>query len=147
MYVPPQALSARCDSCAEGNCYLDITRAAKAVNIINLNNLNKVLRRKGKRSDCAILWKSRNIFAVVELKGGQAGIPTEKVVEQLQESLDTIDSIVKDQHVIDYFPILLYRSKDPTTAFRGKRVRFRGQEKRIILGICGSRLNYMLRHQ
>ena len=145
MYVPPQALSSTRDSCEEGDCHLDLAGVANTVNVICLDSLKKVLKRPGRISDCAILWKNRDIFAIVELKGGQANVNADLVVKQIQQGLDTMDSLMSDQHIADFFPIILYRSKDPTTSLRGRQVRFRGIDRKIILGQCGNRLNKMLR--
>ena len=145
MYVPPQALSSVCDSCAENNCCLDLTGERTNIRVVNLDDLNSALHGSGSISDCAILWHEREVFAIVELKGGQSSITADRVVEQIQGSLNMIDSLTEDQHVADYFPILLYRGKDPTTSLRGKLVQFRGQPRRIILGSCGVRLELMLR--
>ena len=140
MYVPPQALSSECDSCAEGGCHVDLTGLRNQVSIINLDSLKSALRRSGRISDCAILWNDHQIFAVVELKGGRAGITVDRVVEQLQESLKAIDSITLDQDVHDFYPLLMYRGPDPTRSLRGKRVAFRGIERGIIPRTCGSLL-------
>lgn len=141
MYVPPEALSAVCQQCSEGGCSLDLGGLAKSVDLIDLNQLKAKLRVSGSISDCAILWKNKQIFSIVELKGGQAKFPVAKVVEQIQLSLNLMDSIAADQHIHDFYPILMYRGPDPTRALNGKLVTFRGTPRRIIPRKCGEKLN------
>ena len=140
MYVPPQALNCRCDSCSEGDCSIDLTGMARNVDILNLDCLKNVTRRKGRISDCAILWRERGIFAIVELKGGR-DLVIDRLVEQIQEGVNSIDSLAQDQHLEDFYPILMYKGRDPTTALRGKLVEIRGIKRKVIPLECGARLS------
>ena len=126
---------------------MDLTGLTKQVHVLEFNKVKRVLKRPGRISDCAVLWKDKDIFAVIELKGGHTDVTIDKAVEQIQEGLDTIDAITKDQHVADYFPLLLYRGKDPTSALRGKNVEFRGIPRKVIPRECGSRLSATINRQ
>ena len=117
MYVPPQALDCTCASCSEGNCSIDLAGTINYVHVLNLDCLKSVTHRKGRISDCAILWRERGIFAIVELKGGRQDAVIDRLVKQIQSGLDIIDSLAPDQHLEDFYPILMYRGEDPTTAF------------------------------
>ena len=139
MDVPPQALNCRCDSCSEGGCSIDLTGTARNVHVLNLDCLKNVTRRVGRTADCAILWKERGVFAIVELKGGQNTV-IDRLVEQIQEGVNSIDSLTQDQRLEDFYPVLMYKGKDPTAALRDKRVKIRGIERRVIPLECGSRL-------
>lgn len=141
MFVPSQALRAVCASCCENNCHLELAGLSRSVNVLDLNRLKQTLRIKGRISDCAVLWNEKQIFAIVELKGGQAAITIDRVVAQIQGGLDALDGITWDQHVHDFYPILMYHGKDPTPALRGQLVVFRGTKRRIIPKECGSRLS------
>ena len=140
MYVPPQALNCIRDSCSEGRCSIDLTGAAQYVHVLSLDCLRQATRRGGRIADCAILWKERGVFAVVELKGGQNTV-IDRLVEQIQEGVNSIDSLTQDQQLEDFYPILMYRGRDPTTALRGKRVEIRGIKRRVILLECGALLS------
>lgn len=140
MYVPPQALKCTCDSCSEGNCRIDLKGKAKDVHVVNLDCLKKATKAKGQIADCAILGKERGMFAIVELKGGQ-NIVIDKLVEQIQAGVDIIDSLSQDQPLEDFYPILMYKGKDPITALRGKLIRVRGIQRKVITSKCGSRLS------
>ena len=51
-----------------------------------------------------------------------------------------MDDLASDQHVTDFYPILMYRGHYPTKALQGKLIEFRGQKRRLIPMACGSRL-------
>ena len=140
MYVPPQALGCVCDSCSEGNCSIDLTGRARNVRVLNLDCVRAATRSTGRIADCAILWNDREIFAVVELKGGQSGVNVNLVVRQIQAGVSMMERLAEDQHVADFYPILMYRGRDPTKALGSSLIEFRGQRRRIILMECGSRL-------
>ena len=140
MYVPPQALRCIRDSCSEGNCSIDLTGRKKALHVLNLDCLSKVMRHKGRISDCAILWKEKELFAVVELKGGQSAIDAKRVVEQIQAGVRMVDDLAHDQHVADFYPILMYGGPDPTRTLRDRLIEFRGQKRHVIPMECGSLL-------
>ena len=140
MYVPPQALSCICSACSEGNCYIDLRGRSKITHVLNLTCLKGRMRRAGNIADCAILWKGRSIFSVIELKGGLSHVGASLVAKQIQAGVDLIAELICDQHVTDFFPILLYRGRDPTTSMRRKLIVFRGQKRRIIIRPCGTRL-------
>ena len=140
MYVPPQALNCTCDSCSEGGCSIDLTGTSNYVHVLNLDCLKNVTRREGRTSDCAILWRERGVFAIVELKGGQNTV-IDRLVEQIQEGVNSMDSLAQDQHLEDFYPILMYNGRDPTTALRDKIVEIRGIRRRVIPLECGSRLS------
>lgn len=141
MYVPPQALGCICEACCEGACHIDLTGRARVVHVLDLNCVKNAARRKGRISDCAILWKEKEIFAIVELKGGQSATNVNLVVLQIQAGVRMLDNLAKDQHVTDFYPILMYRGRDPTRSLRSRLVEFRGQKRRIIPMECGSRLS------
>ena len=111
---------------------------SKITHVLDLTCLKQRLRRPGNISDCAILWKSRNIFSIVELKGGFSHVGASLVAKQIQAGVDLIAELIWDQHVIDFFPILLYRGRDPTTSLRRELIVFRGQRQRIIIRACGT---------
>ena len=113
--------------------------ATNYVHILNLDCLKKATKREGRISDCAILWKERGVFAVVELKGGQNAV-IDRLVEQIQKGVNSIDSLAQDQHLEDFYPVLMYEGKDPTAALRDKRVKIRGIQRRVIPLKCGSQL-------
>ena len=92
-------------------------------------------------ADCAILWKQKQIFAIVELKGGQTKAKVKEVVGQIQGGLDAISHFAWDQDIHDFFPILMYRGPDPTFAFEGSGVEFHGQRRRIIIRACASHIS------
>ena len=140
MYVPPQALNCESDSCSEAGCGVDLTGAARYVHVLNLDCLRQTTRRSGRIADCAILWKERGVFAIVELKGGQDTI-IDRLVEQIQEGVNSIDSLTEEQHLEDFYPILMYKGRDPTAALRGKIVEIQGIKRRVIPLECGSRLS------
>ena len=141
MYVPPQALDAVCDSCSEEGCSLDFTGLTQSVKVVNLNRLQNTIRVPGERADCAVLWNEKQIFAIVELKGGQTDVTINKVVRQLQGSVNTLNSLISDQQVHDFYPILMYKGRDPTRSLRGKLIRFRGITRKIIPRECGEKLS------
>ena len=91
----------------------------KTVHVLNLNCVKIAVRREGRISDCAILWKGREIFAVVELKGGDTAVKIDIAVQQIQAGVRLVGDLVWDQHVTDFFPILMYRRRDPTRALNG----------------------------
>lgn len=141
MYIPPQALGSVQDRCCEDNCQLDLTGRTKFVNVLNLDCVKRAVRKTGRIADCAILWKEREIFAIVELKGGQTSVTVDRVVQQIQGGIRILDQLSTDQKVTDFFPILMYRGRDPTKALRSRLVVFRGQRRRIIPMKCGARLS------
>ena len=141
MYVPPEARNAICDSCTEGDCSLDLAGLTESVAVVNLDRLNNITRNSGERADCAILWNEKQIFAIVELKGGQTDVTIDKVVRQLQGSVNKLDSLIFDQHVHDFYPILMYKGRDPTRSLGGKLIKFRGIPRRIIPRKCGEKLS------
>ncbi len=108
--------------------------------MVNLDCLRKATKSKGRIADCAILWRGRGVFAIVELKGGQ-NIVIGKLVEQIQEGVNIIDRLAQDERVEDFYPILMYRGKDPTTALRGNLVEIRGLKRKVIPLKCGAPLN------
>ena len=140
MYVPPQALNCIRDSCGEAGCRVDLIGATQYVHVLNLDCLRQATRRRGRIADCAILWKESGVFAIVELKGGQDTI-IDRLVEQIQEGVNSIDSLTQDQHLEDFYPILMYKGRDPTAALRGKIVEIQGIKRRVIPLECGSRLS------
>ena len=140
MYVPPQALGCVRGLCCEGNCHIDLTGRATAVHVLNLDCVRKTVRGRGRIADCALLWKEKEIFAVVELKGGETSVTVDIVVQQIQAGIHMMDQLSSDQHVTDFYPILMYRGRNPTRALRRKLVEFRGQKRRIIPLKCGSLL-------
>ena len=141
MYIPPQALSCQCESCCEGNCSINLGGRAKTIRVLNLDCLKTATKEKGRISDCAILWREKEIFTIVELKGGQNKVTIDKAVEQIQAGVNLIDSLTKDQHVADFFPVLMYRGPDPTKALHGKLVVCRGIKRKVIPRKCGAKLS------
>ena len=141
MYIPPQALSCESKSCCEGNCSIDLVGKSKAVRILNLDRLKKVTKKTGRISDCAILWMEKDIFTIVELKGGQSKVTIDKAVEQIQAGANLIDSLTKDQHIADFFPVLMYQGPDPTKALGGKIVECRGIKRKVIPRKCGEKIS------
>lgn len=140
MFIPPELLDCECDSCCEGSCSIDLTGRTQDIYVLDLNCVKIRAQIPGRISDCAILWKNRQIFAVIELKGGHTQTNVKQVVDQIQAGIDAIASLTWDQHLHDFYPILMYRGPDPSRALRGKLVKFRGQKRRIIPRSCGSRL-------
>ena len=65
----------------------------------------------------------------------------DRLVKQIQAGVDIIDSLGEDQHFEDFYPILMYRGRDPTKALRGKVVETRGIKRRVIFLKCGARLS------
>ena len=65
----------------------------------------------------------------------------DRLVEQIQEGVNSIDSLTQDQHLEDFYPVLMYKGKDPTAALRGKTVKIRGIRRTVIPLECGSRLS------
>ena len=109
--------------------------------MLNLNCVRNVIRTRGRIADCALLWKEREIFAIVELKGGETSVTVDIVVQQIQAGIGIMDRLSSDQHVSDFYPILMYRGRDPTRALWSRLVEFRGQRRRIIPMKCGSRIS------
>lgn len=140
MYVPPQALCCICDSCSEGDCSIDLTGRTNAIHVLNLDCVREATRCTGRIADCAILWRDKALFAIVELKGGQNAVRANIVVQQIQAGVCLIDRLASDQHVADFYPILMYRGPDPTRTLREQLIEFRGQKRHIIPMECGSRL-------
>ena len=64
-----------------------------------------------------------------------------KIVHQIQGGLNMLNSITQDQRVHDFYPILMYRGKDPTRSLRGRTVSFRGIKRKIIPRECGAKLS------
>ena len=110
------------------------------MHVLNLDCLSKAVRHKGRISDCAILWKEKELFAVVELKGGQSAIDAKRVVEQIQAGVRLVDNLASDQRIVDFYPILMYGGPDPTRTLRDRIIEFRGQKRHVIPMECGSRL-------
>jgi hypothetical protein len=142
MYVPPQAVPCICTSCSESSVTLQLTGIDKNVDVINLDCLKEKTNQAGNIADCAILLKQRDMFAIVELKGGQ---DRDKVERQVYGGLNIIDQLTHDQHLQDFFPIFIYKGRDPTTAFRSMRFELRGISRRIIPRRSDSQLVDILR--
>ena len=138
MFIPPEFVDCECDSCCEGNCSIDLTGRTNDVHILNLNCVRSRGKLSGPIADCVILYKQLGVFAIVELKGGQTKAIVKEVVGQIQGGLDAMTTFAWDQHIKDFFPILMYKGPDPTSAFASSRVKFRGQLRRIIFRPCGS---------
>lgn len=119
---------------------MDLTGRAKAVHVLNLDCVRAAVKRTGRIADCAILWKDRGLFAIVELKGGRNAVDASLVAQQIQSGVDVVGSLVNDQHVSDFYPILMYRGPKPSRNLRHRLIEFRGQKRHIILMACGSRL-------
>ena len=134
-------MSCPCDTCCEGGCSIDLTGRSKIIHVLDLNCVQKKLRIGGEIADCAILWKEKNIFAIVELKGGLTKVSIDKVARQIQGGLNALNSVMFDQKVEDIFPIFMYAGRDPTSALKGKLVGIRGITRRIIPLKCGKRLS------
>ena len=110
-----------------------------------MNCLKQAYRHKGRICDCAVLWKDEQRIAVVELKGGQ-NLKIRQLVSQLQGGLDVLSEITQGQTVESVVPIVLYQAtRDPRPALANKRVKFRGNNRRIIAQPCGSRLTDILK--
>ena len=110
-----------------------------------MNCLKRVFRQRGRICDCAVLWKDEGFIAAVELKGGRKNVNISQIVEQLQKGFDLLEQVTASQQVENFVPILLYRGRrDPTPALRDKRIRFRGNKRRIVARPCGSRLTSIL---
>ena len=141
MYVPPQVIGCIHDKCCEGRCHIDLIGRIRSIHVLNLNCVRNVIHARGRIADCALLWKEREIFAIVELKGGETSVTVDIVVQQIQTGIRIMDRLSSDQHVSDFYPILMYRGRDPTRALRSRLVEFRGQRRRIIPMKCGSRIS------
>ena len=141
MYVPPQALRCIRNSCSEGNCSIDLTGLAGIVHVLSLDCVRTAIRGAGRIADCAILWKEKELFAVVELKGGLSAVNANLVVRQIQAGVRVMGHLASDQHVADFYPILMYRGHYPYKALQGELIEFRGQKRRLIPMECGSRLS------
>ena len=142
MYVPPMALQCVRAECAESGVSLGLAGMTSNVHTINLDCLKQVMRRPGAISDCAILLQNRGMFAVVELKGAQ---DRSKVESQVEAGINMIDQMTQDQHLEEFFPIVIYTGRDPTAAFRGTQFEIRGIKRRIIPRFSGSRFLDILR--
>ena len=142
MYVPPQAVPCQCTECYENNCDINLRGMTHELYIIGLNCLKKIRRQPGNIADCAILWKNQDVFAIVELKGGQ--VPSPKAVSQIQGGVDLMMPLFIKQKVHQLYPILMYKGKDPTHVFATERISFRGEKRRIIVAECGTRLEDIL---
>lgn len=142
MYVPPQAISCQCDHCCENQCSLDLAGIKSQVAVVELNGVRKITRASGNIADCAIIWKNEDVFAIVELKGGQIASP--KAVDQIQGAVNVMMDLFKKQTVKQLYPILLYNGKDPTNTFANERIDFNHEKRRIILAECGTRLETIL---
>ena len=126
-------------------CTLDFTGIASQVQVLSMNCLKQAYRHKGRICDCAVLWKDEQRIAVVELKGGQ-NLKIRQLVSQLQGGLDALSEITQGQTVESVVPIVLYQAtRDPRPALADKRVKFRGNNRRIIARPCGSRLTDILK--
>jgi hypothetical protein len=138
--LPANASSCICDSCSESGCTLDFTSIARQVHMLSMNCLKRVLRFEGRICDCAVLWKNEGRVAAIELKGGQ-NANVGQLVEQLQGGLNLLDNLTQGQSVSEVMPILLYSGdREIDSALAKRRVTFRGDKRRIIIGPCGSRL-------
>ena len=130
--------------CDEGACRLDLTGLTNQVLVLDMDCVKQAGRRSGRICDCGILWRYEPRIAAVELKGGLAGLSTARLVEQIQEGLNTLGKVVAGQPVSEFYPILLYRKGNLNTrrALNQKRyrVRFRNQPRYIIADTCGSKL-------
>ena len=107
---------------------------------MNRDCVKVAVRHAGKIADCAILWKNKDLFAVVELKGGHR-ISASHVAQQIQGGVCLVDKLAGSQQIADFYPVLMYRGPDPTRALRGKLIEFRGLKRSIIPKRCGSRLS------
>ena len=103
MYVPPELLECECESCAEGDCSVDLTGISQNVHVLNLDCVKRRARRGGRVSDCAILWKNENIIAVVELKVGKTRIDADSVTAQIQGGINLIYRYLGDTQRVDDF--------------------------------------------
>ena len=142
MYVPPNALKCVRTACSESGVSLGLSGMAGEVQVINLDCLKQAMHRPGNIADCAILLKSRGMYAVVELKGAQ---DRSKVEAQVEAGLSIVNEMTQDQHLEDFFPIFIYTGRDPTAAFRGMRFEIRGVLRRIIPHPSASELLDILR--
>ena len=105
--------------------------------MLSMNCLKRVLRFEGRICDCAVLWKNEGRVAAIELKGGQ-NANIRQLVEQLQGGLNLLDDLIKGQSVSEVMPILLYSGdREIDSALAKRRVTFRGDKRRIIIGPCG----------
>ena len=141
MYIPPQILGCSCDACCEAGCSIDLTGRSKIIHVLDLNCVRTARRLGGKIADCAFLWKEKNIFAIVELKGGLTKVSIDKVTKQIQGGINALNDLMGDQKIEDIYPIYMYAGKDPTAALKGKLVGVRGITRRIIPLKCGERLS------
>lgn len=140
MFIPPQILDCMAESCEYGGCSANLTGLDAQIEVLNLDCVSAAIRHKGAICDCALLWTNKNIFAVIELKGGQNPV-IKKLVRQIQGDLNAIAGLVSDQQVEAFYPILLYHGKrDPTASLRGMNVKFRNTSKRPISLKCGERI-------
>jgi hypothetical protein len=117
--------------------------------VLDMDCVKQAGRRPGRICDCGILWRYEPRIAAVELKGGQAGLSTARLVDQIQQGLYALEKVVDEQPVSEFYPILMYRKGNLNTrrALNQKRyrVRFRNQPRYIIAGICGSKLADLVR--
>lgn len=120
---------------------MDLTGLTSFVHVLDLDCVRAAVRTTGRIADCAILWKDKDLFAVVELKGGQSAVNANLVVQQVQAGVSIMNDLASDQHVADFFPILMHRGHYPRKALQGKLIEFRGQKRRLIPMECGSQLS------
>lgn len=144
VYLPAKVAPCQCVSCSEGNCHVDLTGLAAQVEVVKLECVKKLLRLAGRMCDCGIVWKNRRFIAAVELKGGK-NLAVDRAVAQIQQGLHTMESVLSGQTVEDFFPILLFRDRDPTPSLGAVRVSFRGSQRRVIARPCGARLANIVR--
>ena len=109
--------------------------------MLNLDCVRTAIRSTGRIADCAILWKEKALLAVVELKGGLSAVNAVRVVQQIQAGVRVMSDLAGDQHVADFYPILMYRGHYPYKALQGMLIEFRGRKRRLIPLTCGSRLS------
>lgn len=84
MDLPGKAELCKCDSCSGGDCNLPLGRLSTQIEVFNLDCMRDVFRSKGRICDFAILWKTKNVIAAIELKGGRKDSPPERLREQIQ---------------------------------------------------------------
>lgn len=144
MYVEGKYTNCECSDCEEEGCSLDLTGMVDQVQVLDMDCVKRASRRPGRICDCGILWRQDGLIAAVELKGGQAGLSTANLVEQIQEGLNALKEVVDGQHVSDFYPILLHRKVNLNIrrALNQKRyrVQFRNQPRYVIAGPCGSKI-------